>query len=127
MEAAGGLPCRRSAKGAQAAVGAIQVEAAAARTEPGHLPAFVNICGEERDRIRPPSGQESQAQPGSWGGGKEKGPLTTAGHVGWVEAVALIAGAGEPVGDLNTLAILTATQDPALLSWEPSSASKTAG
>lgn len=126
MEAVGGLPCRCSARGAQAAVGAIQVEAAATGAEPGHLPAFVNICREERDRIRPPFGQESQGQPDNWGGSKEKGPLTTAGHVGQVKAVALIAGAGEAVGDLDTLAILTATQDPTLLSREPSSASKMA-
>lgn len=107
-------------------VGALQVEAAATRAQPVHFPAFVNICGEERDHVRLPFGRENQAQPASWGGGKERGPLTTAGHLGWVKAVALIAGAGEPISNLDTPAVLTTTQDPAFLGREPSGASKTA-
>lgn len=39
--------------------------------------------------------------------------LTKAGHVGGVQAVSLVAEAGEPVGDTHTAPVLTATQNAA--------------
>ena len=60
------------------------------------------------------------------GAGKEFRALTNAGHAGWVEAVAIVAVAGESVSHTDAPPIFAATQDPAFFSLEVPEAFETA-